>query len=279
MGAAARAVSFRPPRAASARLLRLCRLLLPCPTTPRSASPGSSTGATRTAAARASTPATSPVSSPSSGHEVTVFSGPALPRARRPVAAREGARASTSTARRTRSGCRGRGRSRRRSTSSEFGIMCAAGLPRAVHVQPAGPPAAPAPPRRLRPRPRQPVPRHRPARDDARDGWPVLATLHHPITVDRDLDLAHATSAYRRFTLRRWYGFLEHADEGRARRSRGSSPCRSRASATSSRRWTCRADRLHIVPVGVDPKIFRPLPDIARVPGPLDDHRRAPTCR
>ena len=27
------------------------------------------------------------------------------------------------------------------------------------------------------------------------DGWPVLATLHHPITVDRDLDLEHATSA------------------------------------------------------------------------------------
>ena len=40
------------------------------------------------------------------------------------------------------------------------------------------------------------------------DGWPVLATLHHPITVDRDLDLEHATSAWRRFTLRRWYGFL-----------------------------------------------------------------------
>ena len=23
------------------------------------------------------------------------------------------------------------------------------------------------------------------------DGWPVLATIHHPITVDRELDLAH----------------------------------------------------------------------------------------
>ena len=29
------------------------------------------------------------------------------------------------------------------------------------------------------------------------------------------------------------------------------------------------ADRLHIVPVGVDPKIFRPLPDVARVRGRL----------
>src|SRR5262245_61860132 len=35
-----------------------------------------------------------------------------------------------------------------------------------------------------------------------RDGWPVLATLHHPITVDRDLDIEHAPNAWRRLTLR-----------------------------------------------------------------------------
>src|SRR2546421_2334666 len=29
------------------------------------------------------------------------------------------------------------------------------------------------------------------------DGWPLVATLHHPITVDRDLELAHATSIRR----------------------------------------------------------------------------------
>src|SRR5438045_739450 len=31
-----------------------------------------------------------------------------------------------------------------------------------------------------------------------RDGWPFVHTLHHPITVDRDLELAHATSLHRR---------------------------------------------------------------------------------
>ena len=45
------------------------------------------------------------------------------------------------------------------------------------------------------------------------DGWPMLATLHHPITVDRDLDLAHAKRAWKRFTLRRWYGFLDMQTE------------------------------------------------------------------
>src|SRR5918996_2174763 len=29
------------------------------------------------------------------------------------------------------------------------------------------------------------------------DGWPMLATLHHPVTVDRDLDLEHAKGAWK----------------------------------------------------------------------------------
>ena len=40
------------------------------------------------------------------------------------------------------------------------------------------------------------------------DGWPLLTTLHHPITVDRVLALSHAENAYRRLTQRRWFGFL-----------------------------------------------------------------------
>src|SRR3984893_9097112 len=39
------------------------------------------------------------------------------------------------------------------------------------------------------------------------DGWPLVATLHHPITVDRALDLAHAKTMGRKVSLRRWYGF------------------------------------------------------------------------
>ena len=100
------------------------------------------------------------------------------------------------------------------------------------------------------------------------DGWPVLCTLHHPITVDRDLELAHATSAYRRFVLSRWYGFLDM--QMRVARQ---IPRLVTVSESSKRDIVAQmdvpADRLHIVPVGVDPKIFRPLPHIARVPGRL----------
>ena len=101
-----------------------------------------------------------------------------------------------------------------------------------------------------------------------RDGWPVLATLHHPITVDRDLDLAHTRSRSRRLTLHRWYGFLDMQMRV-ARRM----PRLVTVSESSKRDITAQmgvpADRLHIVPVGVDPDIFGPRPHVARVPGRL----------
>ena len=47
------------------------------------------------------------------------------------------------------------------------------------------------------------------------DGWPLLGTCHHPITVDRTLDLEHAETWRRQITLRRWYGFLRGPIAGR----------------------------------------------------------------
>src|SRR3954452_18321437 len=41
-----------------------------------------------------------------------------------------------------------------------------------------------------------------------RDGFPVVATLHHPITVDRRHDLAAARGIRKRFSTWRWYSFL-----------------------------------------------------------------------
>ncbi len=100
------------------------------------------------------------------------------------------------------------------------------------------------------------------------DGWPVLATVHHPITVDRDLDLAHTTNPWRRFTLRRWYGFLDM--QVRVARQM---PRVVTVSESSKRDIVSQmgvdVDRLHVVPVGVDPATFHPMPEIARVPGCL----------
>ncbi len=100
------------------------------------------------------------------------------------------------------------------------------------------------------------------------DGWPVVATLHHPITVDRDLDMAHANSRFRRLTLSRWYGFL------RMQMNVARQIPRVITVSESSRRdivaqMGVPAEALHIVGVGVDPEIFKPRPSVARVAGRL----------
>ncbi len=100
------------------------------------------------------------------------------------------------------------------------------------------------------------------------DGWPVLATLHHPITVDRELDVAHATNAVRRFTIRRWYSFLDMQMEVARRIPRVLTVSES-SRGDIVEQMGVSADRLHIVPVGMDPDIFGPRPAIARVPGRL----------
>jgi len=101
-----------------------------------------------------------------------------------------------------------------------------------------------------------------------RDGWPVLGTLHHPITVDRDLDLSHATSAWRRLTLRRWYGFLKMQIEVARTIPRHVTVSESSRRDISAQ-MRVPIERLHVVPVGVDATVFGPRPHIARVPGRL----------
>ena len=101
-----------------------------------------------------------------------------------------------------------------------------------------------------------------------RDGWPVLATLHHPITVDRDLDIAHAGSRWRRMSLRRWYGFL-----GMQMAVAREIP-RILTVSQSSRgdiveQMSVPPERLHVVPVGMNPVVFGPRPGISRVRGRL----------
>jgi len=40
-------------------------------------------------------------------------------------------------------------------------------------------------------------------------GLPLIATLHHPISYDRRIDIASTKNPWRKFTLSRWYGFVK----------------------------------------------------------------------
>ncbi len=97
---------------------------------------------------------------------------------------------------------------------------------------------------------------------------PVLATVHHPITVDRRVEMDHASSAYRRLTLRRWYAFTRMQTRV-ARRLDRVITVSSSSKIDIAREHRVPAERIHVVPVGVDTEAFRPLPGVQRVPGRL----------
>ena len=96
--------------------------------------------------------------------------------------------------------------------------------------------------------------------------WPVLATVHHPITVDRDVELAHAPGLGRRLSLRRWYGFVRMQVRVARHLDRIITVSES-SRADIARAMGVSPARLAVVPVGVDHSRFRPLPHVARVPG------------
>ena len=97
-----------------------------------------------------------------------------------------------------------------------------------------------------------------------RVGLPLVTTIHHPITFDRRVDLAAATSWRRRLTLRRWYGFLRM--QGRVARRCRHVLCPSESSARDVvADFGVDPARIQVVPLGVD-EVFAP-PALPRVPG------------
>ena len=100
--------------------------------------------------------------------------------------------------------------------------------------------------------------------DIERSGLPLLTTIHHPITFDRRVDLAAATTWRRRLALRRWYGFLRM--QGRvARRLRRIVTVSASSAGDIARDFGVDPGRIQVVPLGVD-SVFRPY-DEPRVPG------------
>ncbi|MDA8298117.1 MAG: glycosyltransferase family 4 protein [Actinomycetota bacterium] len=98
------------------------------------------------------------------------------------------------------------------------------------------------------------------------DGWPVLASVHHPISVDRRVDLAHATSLKASLSLRRWYGFAAMQNRVARRLPRLLTVSES-SRADLLAELAIAPERVRVVPVGVDPSLHRPRPERARIPG------------
>jgi glycosyltransferase involved in cell wall biosynthesis len=92
-----------------------------------------------------------------------------------------------------------------------------------------------------------------------RAGLPTVATVHHPIAIDRELELAAAPSLRRRLTLHRWYAFTRMQARVAARLDAVTTV------SESSRRDIAThlglsPDGVEVIPVGIDPDEFTPPP-------------------
>jgi glycosyltransferase involved in cell wall biosynthesis len=92
-----------------------------------------------------------------------------------------------------------------------------------------------------------------------RAGVPTVATVHHPVAIDRQLDLAAAPTLRRRLTLTRWYGFT-------AMQARVAPRLDAVTTVSESSRRDIEthlgvpASGVEVVPVGIDPAVFTPPP-------------------
>ncbi|BAU82876.1 glycosyl transferase [Streptomyces laurentii] len=97
-------------------------------------------------------------------------------------------------------------------------------------------------------------------------GAPLVTTIHHPITVDRQLELDAAADWKRRASVRRWYAFTRMQKRVSRRL-----PSVLTVSGTSRKEIVdhlgVRPDRISVVHIGADTGLWSPDPSVAEVPG------------
>lgn len=97
---------------------------------------------------------------------------------------------------------------------------------------------------------------------------PTIVTLHHPITKDRELEMSHAKTLPRRMSVGRWYSFVKM--QGRVASKMPRIVVVSQNSIDDIHTdMGVSIDRMRLVPVGVDPDLFKPLDHVTRRPGRL----------
>lgn len=95
-------------------------------------------------------------------------------------------------------------------------------------------------------------------------GFPMVTSIHHPITFDRRIDLEAAPNFRKKLTLRRWYGFLRM--QGKVARKVSKILTVSESSERDIvKDFGVEPERIQVIPLGVDDG-FRP-PTEPRVPG------------
>ena len=97
---------------------------------------------------------------------------------------------------------------------------------------------------------------------------PTIVTLHHPITKDRTLEMAHTPTWWKRRAIGRWYSFVWMQGRVASKMPRVVVVSENSINDIHTDMGVSK-DRMRLVPVGVDPDLFKPIPSIQRKPGHL----------
>ena len=97
---------------------------------------------------------------------------------------------------------------------------------------------------------------------------PTIVTLHHPITRDRALEMTAAPNFYKRWSIGRWYSFVKMQGKVASKMPRVVVVSENSINDIHADMGVA-LDRMRLVPVGVDPDLFTPLPHVERKPGRL----------
>jgi glycosyltransferase involved in cell wall biosynthesis len=97
---------------------------------------------------------------------------------------------------------------------------------------------------------------------------PLIVTLHHPITRDRTLEMEAAPTAFKRWSIGRWYSFVRMQGKVASQMPRVVVVSENSIQDIHTDMGVA-LERMRLVPVGVDPDLFKPVPGVARVPGRL----------
>lgn len=97
---------------------------------------------------------------------------------------------------------------------------------------------------------------------------PTVATIHHPITVDRSIAIRSALPGKEKFRQFRWYSFLAMQQQVAKRLSRIITVSAA-SMADIQRDFGISPDRFRIIPNGIDTRLFQPMRGEARETGRL----------
>ncbi len=95
-------------------------------------------------------------------------------------------------------------------------------------------------------------------------GLPVVETIHHPITVDRELAIRLATGLKDKLGLKRWYSFISMQIKV-ARQLQHIITVSETARRHIAKEYGLSENRLRVVHNGIDTEIFSPCPTVNRL--------------